>query len=85
MTETLGARVRRFREARGLSLPELAERCRALGRRTDRRAIGCWEDDQFIPSVWNFGALARALQVEMEVLLYGEEEAGRLRRERDGA
>jgi transcriptional regulator with XRE-family HTH domain len=80
--EPFGARLRRLREAGRLSRTELALACTRLGRRTDRNDIIHYERDDYLPRVPTFGALARALGVSMEVLLYGEHEAGRIARER---
>jgi transcriptional regulator with XRE-family HTH domain len=81
--EPWGARLRRLREARGLSRTELAQSCTRLGRRTDRNDIVHYERDDYWPRVPTFGALARALGVSMEELLYGELEAKRIARERE--
>jgi transcriptional regulator with XRE-family HTH domain len=80
--EPFGARLRRRREAGGLSRTELASACTRLGRRTDRSDIIHYERDDYLPRVPTFAALARALDVSMEVLLYGEAEAARIARHR---
>jgi hypothetical protein len=56
--------------------------CTRLGRRTERNDIVRYERDDYWPRVLTFAALARALGVSMEELLYGEAEAARIARER---
>jgi transcriptional regulator with XRE-family HTH domain len=73
--EPWGDRLRRLREARGLSRTELAQSCTRLGRRTERNDIVHYERDDYWPRVPTFAALARALGVSMETLYYGEQEA----------
>jgi transcriptional regulator with XRE-family HTH domain len=80
--EPWGARLRRLREARGLSRTELAAACTRLGRRTEASDIIHYERDDYWPRVPTFAALARALGVPMEMLFYGEAEAARIARER---
>ena len=72
----------RLREARGMSRAELANACIGLGRGIDTRDLQRYEEEDYLPRVPTFAALARALGVPMEVLLYGEEEAGRIAQER---
>ena len=80
--ERFGERLRRLREARGMTRAELATACAGLGRRTDRRDIisyeerdYCYEERDYYPRLPTFAALARVLGVSMDVLWYGEEEA----------
>ena len=75
-------RLRRLREARGMSRTQLAGACRALGRRSERDDIRHYEAGYHEPRVHTFAALARALGVSMEALLYGEEKAARIAQER---
>ena len=81
--EPWGERLRRLREARGMSRVELAEACNRLGRRTDRRDIIRYEEGGYYPRLPTFAALARVLGVSMDALWYGEEEAERLAWERE--
>ena len=83
--ESLGARIRRLREARGMTRPELAAAMWALGMQTEQRDISRYEADCYEPKIRAFAALARALGVTMEVLLYGEDEAARIADERESA
>ena len=82
--EAWGARLRRLREARDMSRKDLADALTQLGRRTcGRNDIRRYEEDNLYPRVPTFAALARVLDVSMEVLLYGEEEAARIAEERE--
>jgi transcriptional regulator with XRE-family HTH domain len=81
--EPFGARLRRLREAAGLSRTELAAACTRLGRRTEANDIYRYEAGLYWPRVPTFAALARALGVSMEELLYGEAEAARIAWERE--
>ena len=80
--ETLGARIRRLRLARGMTRPDLAAAMWALGMRTEQRDISRYEADCYEPKIRAFVALARALGVTVEALLYGEEESARIADER---
>ena len=82
--ETLGARIRRIREAREKTQDQLAAGCAAFGRTVSRTMIQHWECDQHAPTSANFAALARVLGVSMDVLFYGEEEAARITAEGAG-
>jgi len=82
VAEQWGARLKRLREARGMSRPEFAVALAALGRRTEDSEIAKYEEYSYYPRVPTFAALARVLGVSMEVLLYGEEEAERIAAER---
>ncbi len=73
--ETLAARIRRLREARGMSRRDLAVAMRAFGARTDPPDIGRYEGDYYEPKLRTFVALARALGVSLDVLYFGEEGA----------
>ena len=81
--EPLGDRLRRLREARGMSRADLAEAVVGLSRRTDRAEIIRYEDGLYLPRLPTFAALARVLGVSMETLWYGEEEAESLAWERE--
>jgi len=83
VSEPWGDRLRRLREARGLSRSELAEACNRMGRRTvSRTDIIRYEAGAYAPRLRTFAALARALGVSMDVLLWGEGEAARIAEER---
>ncbi len=81
--EPWSERLRRLREARGMTRTEVAAACIALGRRTDRAEIVRYEEGLYLPRLPTFAAIARVLGVSMEVLWYGEEEAERLAWERE--
>ena len=81
--ESLGERLQRLREARGMTRAELAEACVALGRRIERNDIVRYEEGAYYPRLPTFSALARVLGVSLDVLWYGEEEAERLAWERE--
>jgi len=76
--ESLGERLQRLREARGMTRAELATACVALGRRIERNDIVRYEEGAYYPRLPTFAALARVLGVSMDMLWYGEEEAERL-------
>jgi len=59
-----GARIRQFRQARGLTQVELAERAGV-----DRKTISRIENSRFSPSLINVYAIADALDVEARELL----------------
>ena len=83
--ETLGARIRRLREARGPTLDQLAAACSPYGRQVSRGMVQHWEIGQHVPTLVNFAVLARVFGVSMEALFYGEEEAARITEEREHA
>jgi hypothetical protein len=56
-----------------------------LGTRAEASNIGRYEAYGYVPEFRTFGALARALGVSMEALLYGEDEAARIADERERA
>jgi transcriptional regulator with XRE-family HTH domain len=58
MSEELAARIRRLREARGLTRTELAERMRALGARTEPYDLARYEAGECEPKLRIFAALA---------------------------
>jgi transcriptional regulator with XRE-family HTH domain len=76
--ESLGARIRWLREARGLTLDQLTEAGSPYCRRVDRGMVQHWEVDQHVPALVNFAALARVFGLSMEALFYGEEQAARI-------
>jgi ribosome-binding protein aMBF1 (putative translation factor) len=82
LPEMWGERVKRLREARGMSRAELAEVVVRLGRRIDARDLRRYEEEDYQPRLLTFAALARALGVSMETLVYGEEGAVRITEER---
>jgi transcriptional regulator with XRE-family HTH domain len=82
--EPWGARLRRLREARGMSRAELASACVGVGRRAiERNDIIRYEAGAYWPRLPTFAALAEALGVSMDVLWYGEAEAARIAGERE--
>ena len=84
MADRVAERIRRLREAKGLTRAGLAEAMRVLGARTERRDLLRYEDLGYEPKLRTFAVLARALGVSVETLLYGEEEAARIAAERVG-
>jgi transcriptional regulator with XRE-family HTH domain len=74
--ESLGARIRRLRNTRGMTQDQLAEACLQYGRQVSRSMVNHWEHDQHAPTLVNFAAMARVFCVSMDVLFYGEEGAG---------
>jgi transcriptional regulator with XRE-family HTH domain len=60
----LGDKIKHFRELRGLSVQELADKMD-----TGKQNIYNWEDGTTIPSIPNLTALALALEVPISVLL----------------
>jgi transcriptional regulator with XRE-family HTH domain len=83
--EQLGARVRRLREAHGMTRPELAAAMRAFGVRTEAHDIARYETGSYDPKLRTFVALARVFGISMEDLFYGEDEAVRIADERKHA
>jgi transcriptional regulator with XRE-family HTH domain len=73
--ETLGTRIRRLREVRGMTRPDLAAAMWALDMRTEQRDISRYEANCYEPKIRAFVALARVLGVTVEALLYGEEDS----------
>lgn len=69
--ESFGARIRRLRRARGLSLRGLALR---LGR--DHTLVLRWERGEREPTVWDVAAMARVLGATPDDLLAGARLAG---------
>jgi hypothetical protein len=65
-----------------MSRQDLAAAVVKLGRRTEIGDIRRYEEGDYWPRLLTFAALARALGVSIEVLLYGEEEAERIAEER---
>jgi transcriptional regulator with XRE-family HTH domain len=68
VSETLGVRIRRLREARGWSQSALARELECAP-----AVIWFWESGRKYPSVTNFAALAQAFGVSLDVLWYGWE------------
>lgn len=70
MTETLGQRIRRFRQARGMSQEELAFACQDLGGSVHQPHLVGYERDDHEPRLRTFAVLAKALGVSLDEL-YG--------------
>jgi transcriptional regulator with XRE-family HTH domain len=66
----LGDRIRRAREARGLTRTELAAR---IGRTEQTQT--CWEKGRRTPSIANLQVIAEALDMRLADMLDGEPEA----------
>lgn len=64
---------------------QLTEALRALGAQPDSDDVSRWEANIAEPELRTFAALARALGVAMEVLLYGERVAATIAEERERA
>jgi transcriptional regulator with XRE-family HTH domain len=79
----LGARLKRLREARGMTRASLADAVAGLGRRTGQTDIRRYEDEGYYPRIQTFAVLAEALGVSMDVLWHGEEKAERLAWQRE--
>jgi transcriptional regulator with XRE-family HTH domain len=71
--ETLGARIRRLREAHGMTQPSLAAAMRVFGARTEAHDISRYEGDVYEPKLRTFAALAHVFGISMEELYYGAE------------
>ena len=68
-----------------MTRPDLTAAMWVLGVRIEASNIARYEADFYEPKIRAFAALARALGVSMEGLLYGEEEAARIAAERERA
>jgi transcriptional regulator with XRE-family HTH domain len=66
-TETVGARIRAFRQALGLTQDQLASACGV-----SRSAVAQWETDRAGQLRGNISLVAEALQISVEQLLHGE-------------
>ena len=66
MQETLGHRIRKLREQRGLNVLQLARGCGHTP-----GTVKSWEDDKATPRTPSLNALRRALGVTAEQLLAG--------------
>jgi hypothetical protein len=66
-----------------MTRPDLAAAMWALGMQTEQRDISRYEADCYEPKIRAFVALARALGVTVEALLYGEAEAVRIAAEHE--
>jgi ribosome-binding protein aMBF1 (putative translation factor) len=80
--ERWGERLRRYWEARGRSRADLAQSLAGFGRNYERASIRRYEEGLSTPRVGVFAALARVLRVSMDVLLFGEDGAERVAKER---
>ena len=81
--ETWGAGLQRLREARGMSPADLAAAVVKLGRRTEIGDICRYEQGNSWPRLLTFAAMARAVGVSIEELLYGEVEGAGIAGERE--
>ena len=75
-------RLRRLREAGGMSREELAAACSRRRLPLSPDDIRRYEEVGRMPSVATFALLARALHITIEVLYWGEDEAARIAEER---
>jgi transcriptional regulator with XRE-family HTH domain len=66
-TDTVGARIRNFRQALGLTQDELAAACGV-----SRSAVAQWETDRAGQLRGNISRIAQALRISVEQLLHGE-------------
>lgn len=66
-TETVGARIRNLRKARGLTQEELAQICEV-----SRSAVAQWETDRAGQLRENLPRIASALGVSVELLITGQ-------------
>ena len=66
-----------------MSQADMAAAVVTLGPRTEIGDIRRYEQGDYWPRLLTFAALARAVGVSIEELLYGEEEAARIAEERE--
>lgn len=63
----VGRNIRRFREAKGLTQEQLAERLCVT-----RQAVSNWENEKTQPDIDTLHNIAQVLEVSVEELIYGE-------------
>ena len=63
----VGRTIRRFREAKGLTQEQLAERLCVT-----RQAVSNWENEKTQPDIDTLHKIAQVLEVSVEELIYGE-------------
>ena len=63
----VGRNIRRFREAKGLTQEQLAERLCVT-----RQAVSNWENEKTQPDIDTLHKIAQVLEVSVEELIYGE-------------
>ena len=63
----VGYNIRRFREAKGLTQEQLAERLNVT-----RQAVSNWETEKTQPDIDTLQRIAQVLEVSVEELIYGE-------------
>lgn len=90
--ETMGQRIRRLREARGLTQEDLADRLRQRGAQITGNAISQWERDEVKdPKLKTFLALIDEFDTSADYLVHGpsdpsgRDSTGKFRRLRPGA
>lgn len=66
---TLGERIKRYRQAVGLSQEQLAEKINV-----SRQAITKWETDSGIPDIDNLISLSKVMRISLDELVMGEKE-----------
>lgn len=68
----VGYNIRRFREAKGLTQEQLAERLNVT-----RQAVSNWETEKTQPDIDTLQRIAQVLEVSVEELIYGEKRENR--------
>ena len=71
MTMTLGEKIKKYRQARGLSQEQLSEKLSV-----SRQAVTKWESDKGIPDIHNLQAIAKLFNVSLDSLLAMDEKIG---------
>lgn len=66
---TLGERIKKYRQAVGLSQEQLAEKINV-----SRQAITKWENDSGIPDIDNLISLSKVMGISLDELVMGEKE-----------
>lgn len=65
----LAVRIRQIREAKGLDVPTVAKRMKAVGYRVSPPAVYSWENGTHIPPLDALPYLAKALKVDLHAIL----------------
>lgn len=71
MTMTLGEKIKKYRQAGGLSQEQLSEKLSV-----SRQAVTKWESDKGIPDIHNLQAIAKLFNVSLDSLLAMDEKIG---------